>query len=381
MFSWVKKKANTAQRESFENSTPLGIDDVRKLTKYAAHVRATLQESIPGFDYNPASLKILSDIITKERLRYGEERTVQLANLYGAYFGHVVLLAHRELRGTWVRNSEGIGLQLGPPDRKQIMFPITRVFKHIEKGEEYSIYSLYAAICSMFNIDIPKNSATVTPQSTAPKAASDVDALDREMENVLAEVRAEFETRRKVLNERTFSSIRVGNPSWLAPTDPLAEIEKQQLFLHREGRIVWGGVMQANSLLFSQGTDDCPGTLLHSSDPYFDARPQQLRRIAAKAFGVLEKSAGPEERQFAERVQDSRNRAMNLRLPESLTPKDVRATNCILYRKHIPNGVLAAGWFPVLTHPSTPAVMMLPFEFWPLPLIMLWKQNRLDIRF
>jgi hypothetical protein len=49
----------------------------------------------------------------------------------------------------------------------------------------------------------------------------------------------------------------------------------------------------------------------------------------------------------------------------------------MVFRKHVPNGVLSCGLFPILTHPSTPAVMMVPFEFWPIELIVLWKENGL----
>lgn len=43
----------------------------------------------------------------------------------------------------------------------------------------------------------------------------------------------------------------------------------------------------------------------------------------------------------------------------------------MVFRKHIPNGVLSAGSFPRRVHPATKAVMVLPFEFWPIELIVL----------
>jgi hypothetical protein len=46
------------------------------------------------------------------------------------------------------------------------------------------------------------------------------------------------------------------------------------------------------------------------------------------------------------------------------------------FRKHVPNGVLSSGLFPILTHPSTQAVTMLPFECWTIKLTVLWKENR-----
>jgi hypothetical protein len=45
----------------------------------------------------------------------------------------------------------------------------------------------------------------------------------------------------------------------------------------------------------------------------------------------------------------------------------------MVFRKHIPGGVLTASQFPILVHPTTQAVMIVPFETWPDELARSWK--------
>jgi hypothetical protein len=64
---------------------------------------------------------------------------------------------------------------------------------------------------------------------------------------------------------------------------------------------------------------------------------------------------------------------MGWKVPEALTDKDVRTATFIVFRKHIPGGVLTGSQIPILVHPSTQAVMIVPFESWPDELVRSWK--------
>jgi hypothetical protein len=201
---------------------------------------------------------------------------------------------------------------------------------------------------------------------------------DAAMEQIITRLRSAFARRQQTAHIHNFESVRVPSPSWMKPSEPLHEIVKQQFFLYTQGTIVWAAMVQANSLLFSPGDADCPALLVYSRDPHFDARPQELRAIAQR-IGQLKNTSptDPAEKAVADLVTNEMDRSMGWPLPEALTAKAVSTAAFMVFRKHIPGGVLSAWTFPILIHPATQAVMIVPFEFWPIELIVLWKEGRL----
>jgi hypothetical protein len=137
-------------------------------------------------------------------------------------------------------------------------------------------------------------------------------------------------------------------------------------------------LVQANSLLFEPGDANCPALLVHSPDSYFDSRPQELRLIGRTFFSFKHtEPTDPELKEVARLVSDEMDRSMGFELPKVFSIKPLRSATFMVFRKHIPNGVLSGGMFPILTHPTTQAVMMVPFEFWPIELIVLWKEGKI----
>jgi hypothetical protein len=201
---------------------------------------------------------------------------------------------------------------------------------------------------------------------------------DPAMADLIHRLRSTFANRQKSLNPLTLGSVRAPCPAWMPANEALREILNRQDLLLTQGRIVWAALIQANKLMFSPGKDDCPALLLYSHDPYFDARPHELRSMASSVFKLKNTApANPEEKAVADLITDEMDRSMGWKLPDAVTDKDACTATFLVFRKHIPNGVLSAGSFPILTHPSTPATMVLPFEFWPIELIVLWKEGKL----
>jgi hypothetical protein len=201
---------------------------------------------------------------------------------------------------------------------------------------------------------------------------------DAAMQQALERLRTSYLARRASLHERTLEAVRGVPPDWMKPGEALREIFAQQTLLLTQGDIMWAGLVQANNLLFEPGTSDCPAQLVYSRDAWFDGRPKELREIAHTLFSLKNtRPDDPAKRAVADRITNEMDRSMGWRLPREVTPRDVRAATFMVFRKHIPNGVLAAAAFPILAHPSTEAVMIVPFEFWPIELILLWKQKAL----
>ena len=85
----------------------------------------------------------------------------------------------------------------------------------------------------------------------------------------------------------------------------------------------------------------------------------------------------PLEKKIADKVTNEMDRTMGWRLPIELTDRPVFSAALMVWRQHIPAGVLSGASFPVLAHPDTQAVMIVPVEFWPTELVQLWKKGKL----
>ena len=199
-----------------------------------------------------------------------------------------------------------------------------------------------------------------------------------EMSRALAELQLNFSRNRSGMDAEILNRIAAGKPDWMDQDEPLLEIIHQQKRLLTEGRIVWAALVQANNLLFEEGEHDHPAMLVYSEDPYFESRPHELRAIADKIYQLKStEPEDPEERLVAASVTNEMNRNMGWQLPDLLTDKKVRAAAFMVFRSHIPNGVLQAVLFPILIHSATDAVMIVPVAFWPLSLTSMWRQGKL----
>ena len=81
-----------------------------------------------------------------------------------------------------------------------------------------------------------------------------------------------------------------------------------------------------------------------------------------------------EEREFAEMITDEYRREMQVSVPKAIAEiEDVTLTSLVVFRKDLPNEYLTNSFFPLLTHPNTPAVMIVPSKFWPNTLLRAWE--------
>jgi hypothetical protein len=170
-------------------------------------------------------------------------------------------------------------------------------------------------------------------------------------------------------------------PAWLShsPRDELWSIYRTRNPLLRDGQVVWGALVQANSLLFSRGRGDCPAAAVYSPDPFFDAEPGVLHRIGHWLFELKGTApADPTLRKLADDITDERKRSMKVQVPESLTnDREVYYTCIMVQRRHLPQGYLADGLFPLIVNPAaTQATMILPARYWSRELIDRWRSER-----
>ncbi|MDR3351644.1 MAG: hypothetical protein LBO00_01230 [Zoogloeaceae bacterium] len=189
-----------------------------------------------------------------------------------------------------------------------------------------------------------------------------------EMEEALFGLRRNWMQWQQRANSFSVTSMSIPRPSWMSMVrdDGLEELFRQQGLLLREGKIMWAALIQANSLLFKPGDDDCPAGFVYSPDTYFDSRPQELRLIGRKIFSFKGTNpSDPKLQEVARRVTDEEIYTMGFTLPKVFSDKEIRWITTIVCRRHIPKGILSSGLYPVLVHPSTRAAMIVPCQLWP----------------
>ncbi len=147
--------------------------------------------------------------------------------------------------------------------------------------------------------------------------------------------------------------------------------------LWKEGEVVWAAWVQANKLLFSRGPHDSPATAIYSWDGRIDDRVGALLDVASR-LGRLRGAdvANAEERRYGEMLADEHDRAMALPVPKTVaSPWDFTSTTVMVCRKHLPQGVLAGKFFPLLAHSKTPATLIVPSRFWPEGFRGVWEAH------
>lgn len=141
---------------------------------------------------------------------------------------------------------------------------------------------------------------------------------------------------------------------------------EDQQTIYRNGYIVWGAIVQANNTLFRPGSHDCPADFLYSLDPRIDAHPEVLQESAHGLFDIKGLETDPDLQAFSDKLADEYVADWKLPVP----PRITRGVQCyyatnMIFRRHLPAGVLAGPVMPMLVYPEeTEVVFILPARYW-----------------
>ena len=207
-------------------------------------------------------------------------------------------------------------------------------------------------------------------------------AADPAMKQLINALRRSFGAGRLLQGGRWMKQVRTEPPAWMtASGDPVRIFYEKQETLFRKGRIGWGALVEADDGVFAPGNDDLPGVLLFSEDEYFDARPAELAAIGARLVEL--KSAGAvgafEMSRFAQLVRNDSGRPLGVPVPAALSAREPMLSSFVAIRAHLPEGVLAGAWFPVLIHSSSVVPMIVPATFWPPAMVTAWNERRMTL--
>ena len=165
---------------------------------------------------------------------------------------------------------------------------------------------------------------------------------------------------------------RIKMPGWVK-SDDLQLIADNQDFLISHGDVTWAALVQVNQVMFHPAFVNAPGDLIYSTDPASHADPSILCRAARGLYSIKGQDTDPELRVFSEHLANEMKRTFKLRVPASLT-QGIQSwfTTVMFERTHLPRSVMDGSAMPILFHPETEAVMVVPEAYWPDSLIRIF---------
>lgn len=168
-------------------------------------------------------------------------------------------------------------------------------------------------------------------------------------------------------------ALALQEPQWVSE-DELKYLFESVRDLLRDGRVVWGALIQANNMLFMPGVSEggAPGEVLY--DPQGRTPPEDLAAVAKTVLSLKGKRMqDPALAHFSDYLADEMIRVFGIDVPASVVPYPLKASTTYFDRRHLPGGRLAEPVFPVVISESRPgAVMVLPQSLWPDALRAFW---------
>lgn len=167
--------------------------------------------------------------------------------------------------------------------------------------------------------------------------------------------------------------VAIHQPPWAAQDDLRFLFDNAQALL-REGRVVWGAVVQANKALSEPGPmAGATGEILY--DPHGRVPDADLHATARTVLALKGCNFDmPDLASISQYLNDETVRVFGLDLPARLAAYPLKVSSTWFDRKHLPDGVLAQPLIPVLVSDAHPgAVLPLPAPFWPDNLRQAWS--------
>jgi hypothetical protein len=179
--------------------------------------------------------------------------------------------------------------------------------------------------------------------------------------------------------ERSFVQVRA--PQWIGEHDPLNKVVKDFPLLLFKGKTVWAHIVQANTSLFKKGDDCLPAEIIY--DPQGLVTPDELAPAAARVFEIKQSflkldRKDPQQAplwELGNRMAQETERALGVEVPSQIYQGRLLLSTALVYRPHLPKGVLSGAYFPVLiSDKCAGSTMILPSRWWPPGLAKNWQR-------
>jgi hypothetical protein len=196
--------------------------------------------------------------------------------------------------------------------------------------------------------------------------------------NVLDDIRRRIGPAPRRIPDEARRYLLTRAPLWVVRMkDDVEEFYRNQELLLREGTVAWAAVVQANGVMYSPGPGDAPATFIYSTAPAIEADPERLAQIAHQLFALKGgQFEHPQEQAYGDMLAKETERAMGIEIPRPIADGlTIRSTTVMIHRKHLPGRVLQGKLIPVLVHPQSNAIMIVPSRTWPEDFAASWQLN------
>jgi len=192
-----------------------------------------------------------------------------------------------------------------------------------------------------------------------------------------------LEVMRANFRDEPLTSKSLPKPLWirLHRKDGLQVIYRDKDIVLQKGNIYYAYLLQANEMLFQKGNNlDLPGNIIFSTHPFAEEHPGFLRGIGdeiTRFKGAPAEEIPEELREMAMILAAETDRSgvdLSVSIEDPEDPErmiediDIHFRSVIFFHKDLPDGVLRTEFLPVIAAPElTPAVLVLPEEYWTAP--------------
>jgi hypothetical protein len=161
-------------------------------------------------------------------------------------------------------------------------------------------------------------------------------------------------------------------PPWLRPDHPLQRAEGDRAFLLENGVVAPAWVVMANSQLFAAGQGARPAVVIYA--PNADVDAETLGDAAAAVFALrTAKPVDPELAALQVELANDLHCFVARPVPVAIAQGAcLRLAGVVVHREHLPRPYLGGKLLPVLCHPSSPSVVLLPASMWAPDLRAVW---------
>lgn len=190
----------------------------------------------------------------------------------------------------------------------------------------------------------------------------------------------ELEEMRRRYREKPLKRLHLPRPAWMHEREPMSQIYPQKEKLLKKGKVVYGHIVQANTLLFGWFPPmDYPATLVYSADPYVDAHPEVLRELAEQLYSYKNRpqaSVPAEWQEIARVITDEYDRSsFTITMDYEGEPVTFRVVPLMVFRKLLPRRKLCGSLLPVLTAEGCGSVLILHRKYWPRTFRDMWTMG------
>ena len=191
----------------------------------------------------------------------------------------------------------------------------------------------------------------------------------------------EIQNMRNCFEHHRNDQIRVHRPWWMFADEELSTLYSDKTTLLQQGKVYYACLLQANTKLFQKFPPfDYPAQIVFSTSPVMDENPYVLMDVVDKLYSYKYSDKAPptEWIEIVENIRDEKDRtSFSFSCCSHGTEFVAKMQTIMIFRKHLPTGILKSGILPVIACPEVcGSALVLPSEYWSGEFTEVWQKDK-----